>query len=126
MELKCSSKHISNQRWLLQHSPSIFSVFVQGIVVSSIQWGAWAGSGMAASSSALIAKLQRSGLDLVQPVNGLNALGIVLPICSFSFSLSSLVSIHPLIIFWETANSITVTSTPSLNFRNTAYWWHTA
>ena len=49
-------------------------VFVlQGIACSSMQYGAWAGAGMA--GGALAAKLEHSGLLLVTPHLGLTALG---------------------------------------------------
>lgn len=52
-----------------------YSCHLQGDAMSSIQWGAWAGTGMAASNPLLVAKLQRAGLELVTPSVGLAALG---------------------------------------------------
>ena len=49
----------------------------QGQSACSIQWGAWAGSGMAGSAPDLAARLKRAGLNLVVPQVGLGALGIV-------------------------------------------------
>ena len=44
----------------------------------SIQWGAWAGAGMAAANAALLDKLQRQGYGAVQPTSGLLALQSIL------------------------------------------------
>jgi len=40
----------------------------------SIQWGAWAGSGMAAGDQAVLHAVERQGMGLVQPTQGLLAL----------------------------------------------------
>lgn len=40
----------------------------------SIQWGAWAGSGMAAGDQAVLRAVERQGMGLVQPAQGLLAL----------------------------------------------------
>lgn len=48
---------------------------VQGQACSSVQWGAWGGSGMAAEDPGLAVKLERSGLRLLSPHAGLSALG---------------------------------------------------
>jgi acyl carrier protein len=40
----------------------------------SIQWGAWAGSGMAARDQAVLRAVERQGMGLVQPAQGLLAL----------------------------------------------------
>lgn len=48
----------------------------QGISACSIQWGMWAGAGMAAGAPDLATRLKRSGLELVTPKLGLAALGI--------------------------------------------------
>ncbi|KAK9834736.1 hypothetical protein WJX74_008822 [Apatococcus lobatus] len=50
----------------------------QGQACSSIQWGAWGGSGMAAEDASLAARLERSGLRLLPPAAGLQALGLLL------------------------------------------------
>ena len=47
---------------------------LQGRASSSVQWGAWAGAGMAAGEPQLLQKLQRQGYAAVQPVAGLAAL----------------------------------------------------
>lgn len=49
------------------------AVDLQGIPSTSVQFGAWAGAGMA--GGALASKLERSGLLLVAPPLGLRALG---------------------------------------------------
>ncbi len=50
----------------------------QGLAVASVQWGPWAGAGMAALSTALAKRLARLGLRLISPWSGLNALGACL------------------------------------------------
>ena len=50
---------------------------LQGLPSNSMQWGAWAGVGMAASN-AMRLHLERVGMGAVQPVAGLAALGAVL------------------------------------------------
>ena len=50
---------------------------LQGLPSNSMQWGAWAGAGMAASN-AMRLHLERVGMGAVQPVAGLTALGAVL------------------------------------------------
>jgi acyl carrier protein len=45
-----------------------------GLPVSSIQWGAWAGAGMAAAHSSTAARMQRMGLQLLQPDTACDAL----------------------------------------------------
>ena len=45
---------------------------------SSIQWGAWAGVGMAHGNAAVLARVDKSGLGVVQPAEGLAALLAVL------------------------------------------------
>ncbi|BDA51455.1 probable oleandomycin polyketide synthase, modules 5 and 6 [Coccomyxa sp. Obi] len=49
-----------------------------GLPSCSIQWGAWAGAGMAAGTPDLAQRLARSGLQLITPPLGLAALGSVL------------------------------------------------
>ena len=61
--------------WLWPPPTEMPLVGVQGLPVTSVQWGAWAGAGMAAADAALSAKLQRAGLKLVTPLKGLSALG---------------------------------------------------
>ena len=48
---------------------------LQGVPSCSIQWGAWAGAGMAAGAPDLAQRLARSGLTLITPAIGLAALG---------------------------------------------------
>ena len=61
--------------WLWPPPIEMPLVGVQGLPVTSMQWGAWAGAGMAAADATLSAKLQRAGLKLVTPLKGLSALG---------------------------------------------------
>ncbi len=49
-----------------------------GMPGSSVQWGAWAGVGMAHGNAAVLTRVERSGMGLVQPVRGLEALLAVL------------------------------------------------
>ena len=51
---------------------------LQGLEAVSLQWGAWAGVGMAASDASLLTKLRRQGYGVIQPVTGLKALRAVL------------------------------------------------
>lgn len=50
----------------------------QGMPHTSLQWGAWAGGGMAARDAATSARLQRLGLGLITPHQGLWAFASVL------------------------------------------------
>jgi NADPH:quinone reductase-like Zn-dependent oxidoreductase/NADP-dependent 3-hydroxy acid dehydrogenase YdfG len=45
-----------------------------GLGVVSVQWGAWAGAGMAATDASTAARVARSGMALLQPAQGLAAL----------------------------------------------------
>lgn len=54
----------------------------------SIQWGAWAGAGMAAHDKAILARLHRVGLGAIRPADGLAALhtaltGFYFPPCFY-------------------------------------------
>ena len=53
----------------------LYHLVAQGEACSSIQWGAWGVSGMAAEDASLAARLERSGLRLLSPAAGLQALG---------------------------------------------------
>ena len=50
------------------------SLSASGIPALSIQWGAWAGGGMAAGDAGTAARVERTGMALVKPENGLAAL----------------------------------------------------
>ena len=50
----------------------------QGCAASSVQWGAWAGAGMASQNAATAARLQRAGMWMLSPQQGLEALGAVM------------------------------------------------
>ena len=52
-----------------------------GLVSCSIQFGAWAGAGMAAKDKQTAARAARLGLQLLQPEQGLAALGTVAAAC---------------------------------------------
>jgi hypothetical protein len=49
-----------------------------GVPATSVQWGAWAGAGMAANDAQTAARVERLGLGMVQPAQGLAALQQVL------------------------------------------------
>ena len=50
-----------------------------GLPVRSIQWGAWGGVGMVASSAAVLVRMERGGISAIAPAMGLRALqGILL------------------------------------------------
>ena len=54
--------------------PDACALLGQGLPAASMQWGAWAGSGMAANNPAVAARLQRVGLAALAPAQGLAAL----------------------------------------------------
>lgn len=47
---------------------------LQGTPVSSMQWGAWSGGGMASQGRSTALRVQRTGIGLVEPSAGLSAL----------------------------------------------------
>lgn len=49
-----------------------------GVPATSLQWGAWSGSGMAAQTAGTEARLRELGLGLIEPAQGLRALDAVL------------------------------------------------
>jgi 3-oxoacyl-(acyl-carrier-protein) synthase/acyl carrier protein len=70
----------------------------RGIYATSMQWGAWASSGMAAKSSQTLRRTLAGGIGAVSPESGLAALGYILstdmrrmPVC-----LHSVVGISPI------------------------------
>ena len=46
-----------------------------GGTATSVQWGAWAGAGMAANDASTAARVERTGMALVQPQQGMALLG---------------------------------------------------
>lgn len=54
----------------------------QGLVGSSIGWGAWAEVGMAQGNTAVLSRVEKSGLGIVHPTSGLQGLEAVLHQCS--------------------------------------------
>lgn len=50
----------------------------QGVAATSIQWGAWAQAGMAATDRSTALRLSRMGLGMISPDSGLQALGAAL------------------------------------------------
>lgn len=51
---------------------------MQGVPATATQWGAWAGTGMAAQNATLQQHLERVGMGLVPPARGLQVLASVL------------------------------------------------
>lgn len=49
-----------------------------GVPSSSVQWGAWSGVGMVASSRAVLARMQRAGIGSITPAAGLTVLSTLL------------------------------------------------
>ena len=52
-----------------------------GVCATAVQWGAWAGGGMAAENAAVARKVARLGMAMLQPVAGLAALERLLRAC---------------------------------------------
>ena len=46
----------------------------QGMCGVAIQWGAWAGGGMAMQDASTVRRLERNGFGLIQPLGGMSAL----------------------------------------------------
>ena len=70
-----------------------------GLPALSIQWGAWAGGGMAAADAGTAARVERSGLALVQPERGLAALAAAVGALGSSASASPVLSVTPFL--WD-------------------------
>lgn len=49
-----------------------------GLIGSCVQWGAWVDVGMAHQNAAVLARVEKSGLGVIKPTQGLNALEQVL------------------------------------------------
>ena len=64
----------------------------RGVPAASIQWGAWAGGGMAAHDRSTSLRVQRLGMQMVTPESGLRALHTVL---ASGASLAALVTAVP-------------------------------
>ena len=61
------------------HQPSL-----QGAPTLSVQWGAWAGGGMAARDRSTVLRVQRMGMGMIEPANGLVAFSAMLSASSGS------------------------------------------
>ena len=74
-----------------------------GLGVVSCQWGAWAGAGMAAQDASTAARVARSGMELLQPQQGLAALEAILGMSAAAASVkpnhSAVVAVVPFV--WE-------------------------
>lgn len=64
-----------------------------GSPVASLQWGAWAGAGMAARDAATAARVQRTGMELLVPDQALAALGGLIGRAYASFMPSNLAAV---------------------------------
>ncbi|DBA84018.1 TPA: hypothetical protein ACH3X1_006502 [Trebouxia sp. C0004] len=67
--------------------------------VSSVQWGGWAGGGMAGGDASTAARLARMGMPLITPSQGLAALARVLSSHSMQASSSCMAAVH---VVWPT------------------------
>ena len=65
-------------QFMLAHESHRASCFPQGLPTVSVQWGAWAGAGMAASDARLAAALASAGMGAITAQQGLAALSSVL------------------------------------------------
>ena len=54
------------------------TLVARGTPATTLQWGAWSGTGMAASSASALARAARAGLGVVVPTHGLAALAAAL------------------------------------------------
>ena len=61
-----------------------------GLPAVSVQWGAWAGGGMAANDPSTAARIERLGMRLIQPQQGLQALAGMLFIVTCTTGLKQL------------------------------------
>jgi acyl transferase domain-containing protein/NADPH:quinone reductase-like Zn-dependent oxidoreductase/acyl carrier protein len=64
---------------------------VYGVAATSVQWGAWAGAGMAAHDASTAVRVERLGMGMVQPVSGLQVMQSILT----SSSAPSIISAVP-------------------------------
>ena len=55
------------------HACSLMHV-LQGLLSSSVQWGAWAGGGMAVQDRSVAVRVRRMGMDMITAASGLQAL----------------------------------------------------
>jgi len=62
---------------------------MSGVPVVSVQWGAWAGGGMAAADVQTAARVERMGMSLISPAAGLAALQAAMCTMSQLSSVSS-------------------------------------
>ena len=73
----------------------MLSLLLQGYASCSVQWGAWAGSGMAAKDASTRMRVERTGLGLVESEAGLAALqGLLLQATSSTPALAAAVPIR--------------------------------
>jgi NADPH:quinone reductase-like Zn-dependent oxidoreductase len=62
---------------------------LSGIPAVSVQWGAWAGSGMAAGDAQTAARVQRLGMQLISAAAGLAALEGIVAACSATLAVAA-------------------------------------
>lgn len=84
-----------------------------GVAATSLQWGAWAGPGMAARAAATASRIQRTGMELLTPEQGLAALEGLLGHSSAAFLPSQLAAVP---FHWSAFLRSLRTSTPPLLF----------
>jgi len=65
-----------------------------GMKATSVQWGAWAGAGMAAHDASTAARVERLGMGMVQPVSGLQVMHNIL-LASYSSLAVPIISAVP-------------------------------
>lgn len=54
---------------------------MQGLLAASVQWGAWAGGGMAAQDRSTVLRVQRMGMAMIEATQGVGALQDLLAGC---------------------------------------------
>ncbi len=71
------------------------SLQASGVSAVSVQWGAWAGAGMAASDPQTAARVARLGMGLISPASGLAALEGALSASPFTTQPAAVLSATP-------------------------------
>ena len=96
-----------------------------GCPVTAVQWGLWAGAGMAAGAAAARTRLQRLGLGMLTAQQGLTALGNVLAKSSMAYAVQAAIvadwprllgGLHPdaQAMFSELSGAVELAATSSL------------
>jgi hypothetical protein len=74
---------------------------LSGIPAVSVQWGAWAGGGMAAADAQTAARVERMGMSLISPAAGLAALEGVLAATSLGASAGNAAVVAAIPFKWQ-------------------------